>query len=186
MSKISNITKCPWCRSEFLNSTISNCSNCGGTLEYQKVINDIGPKPPLAPRDIPAKFIRRIKYTGNVYTMIGIIFTVPFFWTVIFPIIGIILWKKGLKEANEELIPLKDGIAVKGEITSIEFDRSKTINGKHPLEVTFSFNANGKTLTGQVGNIFDPINNIKQVGDGVWVVYMPEDPNLSSVWPPLK
>lgn len=186
MSQISYITKCPWCRSEFPNSVISNCPNCGGTLEYQKNTNDLGPRPSVAPREIPAKFVRRIKYTGNVYTIIGIVFTVPFFWTVLFPIIGIFLWRKGLREANEELIPLQQGAVVQGEIESVEYDYTKTINGKHPLTINFTFKANGQTHIGNVGNIFDSANKLKKAGDAVWIVYMPENPELSSVWPPMK
>lgn len=186
MTLISYITKCPWCRSEFPNSVLSNCSNCGGTLEYQKNTNELGPRPPIAPREIPAKFVRRIKYTGNVYTMIGMAFTIPFFWTVIFPIIGVFLWKKGLRDANNELTPLKEGTAVQGEIESVEYDYTKTINGRHPLTVSFTFKANGQIHKGNVGNIFDAEHKLKKIGDAVWVVYMPDNPDLSSVWPPLK
>lgn len=184
MPQISHIIKCPWCRSQFTNAVISNCTNCGGPVEFQADTSLLGPKPPMAPRELPKKFVRRIKYFGNVFTMIGMVFTIPFIWSVIFPIIGIFLWRKGIKEANDELIPLEHGNVVQGEIESITMDRSKTMNGQHPFVVNFSFSINGQTHTGNVGNIFDPI--LKRRGDPVWVVYMPEDPNLSSVWPPLK
>ncbi|MBL7910829.1 MAG: hypothetical protein JNJ41_07240 [Bacteroidia bacterium] len=169
-----------------MNTTMANCSNCGGTLEYNLVMGDPGIKPPMSPRELPKKFIRRIKYTGNVMTMIGIAFTIPFFWTVIFPIIGIICWRKGIKEANNELIPLEHGTAILGQITSIERDYTKTINNKSPFVVEFLFEAGGQKHIGNVGNIFDPIDQQKKVGDKVWVVYMPENPALSSLWPPLK
>lgn len=185
MLKNSYIIKCPWCRTEFSNVTLSNCTNCGGTIEYQKNTHELGPKPLIAPRELPAKFVRRIKYTGNVYTMIGVIFTVPFFWSVIFPIIGIFMWRKGLRDANDELIPLQHGSIAQGEITSVEYDHSKTINGKHPLIVNFSFAVGGRTYQGNVGNIFTSINQLKQAGEPVWIVYMPENPDLSSVWPPM-
>lgn len=185
MPQISHIVKCPWCRSQFANAVISNCTNCGGPVEFQKDKSTLGIKPLLAPRELPKKFVRRIKYFGNVYTMIGVIFTVPFIWTVIFPIIGIFLWRKGIKDANDELTPLMYGELTEGQIDSIEMDYSKTINGRHPLEVHFSFDANGQTITGNVGNIFDSVDQLKNPGDPVWVVYMPSDPNLSSVWPPL-
>ncbi len=185
MVQISPITKCPWCKSEFSNSVLPNCSNCGGTLVYQKNTGELGPKPSMAPREIPAKFVRRIKYTGNVYTIIGMVFTIPFVWTVIFPIIGIFLWRKGLKDANDELMPLEHGSVVQGEIESVEFDYSKTINGRHPLTVNFTFEVGGQTYNGNVGNIFESHNKLKKVGDAVWVVYLKENPQLSSVWPPM-
>ncbi len=180
------IIKCVWCRSQFMDTTITNCSNCGGTLEYKVKTGEPGIKPPMAPRELPKKFIRRIKYTGNVMTIIGMAFTIPFFWTVIFPIIGIICWRKGIKEANNELIPLEHGTPVLGQITSIKRDYTKTINNKSPFVVEFLFEFGGQKHTGNVGNIFDDIDQQKQPGDKVWVVYMPENPELSSLWPPLK
>jgi hypothetical protein len=186
MPQISHIVKCPWCRSQFANAVISNCPNCGGPVEFEKDKSSLGKQPPLAPRELPKKFVRRIKYFGNVFTMIGVIFTVPFIWTVIFPIIGIFLWRKGIKDANDELIPLQYGEAIEGEIDSVEMDYSKTINGRHPLVVNFLFEVNGQKYAGNVGNIFDSIDQLKNPGDPVWVVYMPGDPTLSSVWPPLK
>jgi hypothetical protein len=164
----------------------SNCKNCGGILPLINSPNDVGTKPPPAPRELPKKYIRRIKYTGNVMSMIGFVFTVVFFWSIIFPIIGIFIWRKGLREAEEELIPLQSGTPVLGEIETIQRDYSKKMNGRSPLTVTFLFNANGQTHRGSVGNIFDNIDLTKKAGDKVWVVYMPENPQLSSIWPPLK
>ncbi|MES2568086.1 MAG: hypothetical protein V4565_14520 [Bacteroidota bacterium] len=186
MPQISHIINCPWCRSQFANVIISNCPNCGGPVEYQMDTAMLGPKPPMAPRALPAKFVRRTKYYGNVYTMIGMVFTIVFFWSVIFPLIGIFLWRKGIKDANDELVPLEHGSVVQGEIESIEVDHSKHVNGTHPYIVHFLFKVNGQMHSGNVGNIFDPVHKLKRVGDPVWVVYMPHDPDLSSVWPPLK
>ncbi len=180
------IVKCPWCKSQFPNSISSNCDNCGGTLEYQRGTNELGPKPPMAPRLLPKKFIKRVKYTSNVMTILGIVFTIPFFWTIIFPIIGIFLWKKGIKDANNELIPLEQGTATTGEITNIRQNFSIKVNNKSPYVIEFTFEANGKKYAGDVGNIFDLSNVCKEVGDKLWVVYMPEDPSLSSIWPPVS
>jgi hypothetical protein len=91
-----------------------------------------------------------------------------------------------LKEAEEELIPLRSGTPVIGEIESIQMDRSKKLNNRSPFTVTFLFSAGGQTHRGYVGNIFDNIDLTKKPGDKVWVVYMPENPGLSSIWPPLK
>jgi hypothetical protein len=180
-----HITKCPWCRSEFMNISSANCSNCGGTIEYQKNTGDAGPKPSPAPRELPKKFVKRIKYTGNVMTIIGMVFTIPLFPTIIFPIIGIIIWKKGIKEANDELIPLQNGAVVMGEISEIIHDTTKVINNQSPYTVHFLFTVGGNKYSGNVGNIFTRRELLKQPGEKVWVVYMPENPELSSLWPPL-
>lgn len=180
-----HVTKCPWCRSEFRNPDFANCTNCGGTIEYQQNTADAGPKPAPAPRELPKKFVRRIKYTGNVMTLIGMIFTIPLLPTIIFPALGIFIWRKGIKEANDELIPLEHGTVIMGEIVEIVHDRSKTINNQSPYIVHFLFTVGGKKYSGNVGNIFTRPELLKQPGEKVWVVYMPDNPELSSLWPPL-
>jgi len=182
----SYIIKCPWCKSQFLSSVLSNCDNCGGSLEYQRGTNELGPKPPLVPRLLPKKFIKRVKYTNNIMTILGIVFTIPFFWSIIFPIIGIFLWRKGIKDANNELIPLEQGTSTIGEITNIRQDFTKKINNQSPFIIEFTFEAGGQKYSGDVGNIFDRTNLSKAIGDKLWVVYMPENPSLSSIWPPIS
>lgn len=118
--------------------------------------------------------------------MIGIIFTIPFFWSIIFPIIGIFLWKRGIREAKGELLPLENGMYVQGEITAINVDMSKNMNGKNPRIIEFAFTVGGRAYTGDVPNLMDPVHLWKKAGDKIWVVYMPEDPMISSVWPPMK
>ncbi|TGL24194.1 hypothetical protein EHQ46_03475 [Leptospira yanagawae] len=177
--------QCPWCKTKYPNTNSTNCTNCGGTLEYTITSDGMGSEPPIAPRVLPAKFKRRIKYTGNVMTMIGIIFTIPFFWTILFPIIGIFCWRKGLKTANDELLPLEEGKATVGEITDIRKDYTQSLNGESPSIVEFVFEVNGIQHKGNVGNIYDQVHLTKKVGDQLWVVYMPNDPDKSSVWPPL-
>lgn len=182
---MNSIIKCPWCKTYYSNATETNCKNCGGTLEYTKNSNLAGVKPQDAPRILPSKYVRRMKYTGNVTTIIGIVFTIVFCWTIIFPIIGVFLWWRGAKTANEELKPLQYGKPVLGEIESISIDHTKHINGVSPFIVQFLFEINGQKFAGSVGNIFDRVDLTKKKGDSVWVVYMPEDPSLSSIWPPL-
>lgn len=118
--------------------------------------------------------------------MIGIFFTIPFFWSVIFPVIGIILWRKGIREAQDELLPLEQGTPVIGEISAVNIDYSKRINNRNPRTIQFTFNANGRMYAGDVPNVMDPVELWKKPGDKIWVVYMPDNPDISSVWPPLK
>ena len=182
----SYIIKCPWCKSQFSNTVMSNCDNCGGSLEYQRNTSELGPKPPMVPRLLPKKFVKRVKYTNNVMTILGIVFTIPFFWSVIFPIIGIFLWRKGIKDANAELVPLEHGTSTIGVITDVRQDFSKRINDKSPFIIEFTFEVSGQKYVGDVGNIFDRESARKKIGDQLWVVYMPEDPSLSSIWPPIS
>jgi hypothetical protein len=119
-------------------------------------------------------------------TIIGMVLTLAFFWTGIFLILGIFLWRRGIKEAEGELIPLANGVTAKGEIVSIREDQTKSINGRYPKILEFVFNANGYKHVGSVPNIMDPVEQWRKPGDEIWVVYMPHDPDMSSVWPPLK
>lgn len=176
---------CPWCKSQFHNSYASNCANCGGSLPIAEG-NGPGQPPPPAPRVLPKSYIRAVKYTSNVMSILGVVFTIVFCWSVIFPIIGIFLWRKGLRDANNELIPLQHGATVKGEVTAIRVDGSKQINGRNPRILEFVFSANGQRFGGNVPNIMDPIEQWRRPGDQIWVLYMPDNPDLSSVWPPLK
>lgn len=177
---------CPWCKSQFHQPTFSNCTNCGGSLPISESNGGAGQPPPPAPRLLPKAFVRSVKYYNNVNTMIGIIFTIPFFWSIIFPIIGIFLWKRGIREAKGELLPLENGMYVQGEITAINVDMSKNMNGKNPRIIEFAFTVGGRAYTGDVPNLMDPVHLWKKAGDKIWVVYMPEDPMISSVWPPMK
>lgn len=176
---------CPWCKSQFRNSYVSNCANCGGALPIAEG-GGPGDPPPPAPRVLSKAYIKGVKYTSNVYTILGIVFTIPFFWTVIFPIIGIILWRKGIRDAKAELIPLEFGAHTKGEVTAITTDFTKKINGRSPKILQFVFMANGQKHIGSVPNIMDPIEHWKRPGDQIWVVYLQDNPQLSSVWPPMK
>ncbi len=179
------VVKCSWCETVVPESSFINCPNCGGNLSLSNG-SDPGPPPPPTPRFLPKQFVKRIKYSGNVYTILGMIFTIPLFWTIIFPIIGIILWKKGARTANEELNPLMNGIATEGTITNIRQNLSIQINGRSPYVVEFVFDFQGRKVTGDVGNIFDSSVLIKKPGDKVWVVFLYDKPEQSSIWPPMK
>lgn len=176
---------CPWCKSRFHNSHASNCANCGGSLPVGQG-DGPGQPPPPAPRLLPKSYVRAVKYTSNVMTIMGMIFTLVFFWTGIFLILGIFLWRKGIQDAEGELIPLENGVTTKGEVTGVTVDYSKNINGRHPKILEFVFMVNGQRHAGTVPNIMDPIEHWRKPGDQIWVVYMPDNPELSSTWPPLK
>ena len=175
-----NIVRCPWCETEIPNPVITNCPNCGGPLSFSRG-NDPGQRPPNAPREIPKLFIKKIKYSNNVWTILGIAFS----FTLVLTIPGIIFWRKGLRMAQHELNPLMNGTVAHGTITSVRENTSVRINGRSPYVIEFTFDAAGQKMTGNVGNLFDENSREKKPGDKVWVVYMMDDPKQSSIWPPL-
>ncbi len=96
------------------------------------------------------------------------------------------MWRDGLRKAEEELNPLKNGTATPGTITDISDDTSILIDGHYATIISFDFEVDGKNIHGDVGNLFDEESRNKKVGDKIWVVYMPNDVSQSSIWPPMK
>ncbi len=90
-----------------------------------------------------------------------------------------------MKTANDELIPLEQGKATVGEIIDIRKDYTQSLNGQSPTIVEFQFEFGGNQYIGNVGNIYESFHLTKKIGDKLWVVYMQNDPEKSSVWPPL-
>ena len=178
--------KCSWCGSLNTLDQTFKCKNCGGPLSAAEG-EDPGLPPPPAPRILPKKYIKNIKYWKNAQSMIGVIFIFAFFWTLIFPLIGYFVWRSGKRKARNELLPLQQGTPAKGEIIDIYRNTSVSINGRNPWTVEFVFDVKGQKIVGSVENVWERIDVLKQPGDAVWVVYMPENPHeLSSIWPPLR
>ena len=146
---------------------------------------DPGPRPPDVPRTLPRGYENRIRYWKNVYVLIGFFFTIVFFWTIIFPLIGIPLWIVGRKKAKSKLAALRQGNPTRGWITSCEVDTSQTINNRHPWRIVYGF----KLLDGQkssgVAIGWDPINQKRKVGDVMWIVFTEGSPPQSAIWPPI-
>lgn len=183
---------CPWCNTFYpTQPTTINCMNCGGTLP-KGISNDLGEKPNLPPRELPKKFIKKVMLWKNTKALIGFIFmcvgipTIPLFgFGIIFTAIGYFFYKSGKKEGLEKITALQNGIATEGEIVVVSFDTSETINGKHPYVVKYTFTT--KSGQPQIDSVksWDDNNAFLKNGDKIWVVYIPENPQISSPWPPM-
>lgn len=186
--------KCPWCDVGVTDPARQVCRNCGGPLP-PPTVRPVGPAPPppvdpgLAPapppRPIPKQYRNRVLYWGNVHTLIGMIFTLVFFWTIVFPIIGIFLWKHGKKRAERELRALEYGVPVLGQLTGVAQDMSQTINNRHPWIVHYAFMTPRGARQG-TDQGWEPSNVFRRPGDPVWVVYLDDDPDCSAIWPPVR
>jgi hypothetical protein len=183
---------CPWCATYYpARPTTTNCMNCGGILP-KGISNQLGEKPSLPPRALPKKFINQVMLWKNTKAFIGVIFivigipTIPLFgFGLIFTLVGYFLYKSGRKEGFEKITALQNGIAAEGEISEISYDTSETINGKHPYLVKYMFTtASGQPQADSVKS-WDDNNALLKKGDKIWVVYIPENPQISSPWPPM-
>lgn len=182
---------CPWCKTYYaVLPNYANCRNCGGPLP-KPISKNRGEKPDPAPRFLPTKFKNQLLYWKNTFSLVGIIFMIvgtplilAFGFGLIFVIIGYFLYKKGKTTANETIQALEHGSCTEGIIEDIRLDYSQNINGRNPFIISYSFLAGN---TKQIDNIvcWDEQNQLRTISDEIWVVYMPENPSISSPWPPI-
>lgn len=180
--------ECPWCKT--FNKVIdeTNCKNCGGPLPAIPQSNaglDKGKPPGNPPRIIPRVYVRKLKYR-NIHFIIGFFFTVPFFWTILFPIIGILMMRYGLKNAKRKLSALENGVKAEGVLIDIYKDSSQTVNGRHPWKLEYEFKTgSGELIFAEKTGAWNSNNRYRKPNDHLWVVYLKEDPKISAIWPPV-
>ena len=179
---------CGWCTTSTLDVTLTNCPNCGGPLPPVPESNDgvrtlrLPPEPPRAPRKLPDAYRNRLLVWKNVLVIIGGVFTICLGWTVIFALIGAPMLYIGWTRAQGKLKALTLGQAVPGRIVDVDRDISVTINNKNPWKLTYRYTAGGGTREGWVHAWQRPELFPE---DPVWVVWGPDDPETSCLWPPL-
>ena len=147
--------------------------------------NHPGREPPPTPRRLPAGYENRIKYWKNVYVLIGIIFSIAFCWTIIFPIIGIPMWIMGHGRARRTLQALVHGAPTRGRILGVELDRSQSINNRHPWRITYELDLPDGSRRRCHAEAWDRAITAWQPGHVLWIVYDPQDPRTSAIWPPV-
>lgn len=176
--------ECGWCDASNRRDLTDKCVRCGGPLPALPGGNP-GPTPPPAPRMLPADYPGRIRYWKNVEVLIGIVFTIVFCWSVVFPIIGIVLWTRGSRRAEQKLRALRYGHLTRGRITSIEVDMSQHINHQHPWTIAFEFDTPHGPGHGAC-TAWDPFNARRSRGDVLWVAYTSMGENEAAIWPPIR
>ena len=178
------VVHCGWCSSSNQRHLVDHCDNCGGPLMALPG-NDPGPKPPVLPRVLPKGYWMRAMVWGNVLVGIGLIFTIVFCWTLLFPMIGIPLGYFGWRKARRWLDALEKGVPTVGEITEVKLDRSQTSNKQHPWRIDFKFERHdGGTSDGYV-EAWDDVNAQRKPGDRLWIVYVEDRPEAHAIWPPV-
>jgi len=115
------------------------------------------------------------------------VFTIVFCWSILFPLIGIFVWRAGAKQSREWLHALVHGRATRGTLTRIELDRSQHINHKHPWKITYTYELHSGETQEDFVEAWDKVNAMRSPGDVVWVVYGEiENKRTSAIWPPLR
>ena len=183
-TEVSSLVHCTWCGQTNNIATVTNCTTCGGPLPIPPS-KGLVEEPPPAPRILPADYHKK-RLNGDVGVLIGKIFVFAFFWTLIFPIIGYFLWKNGKEKILKKLKALEEGTAVIGKVIDVYKDTSVTMNGRNPWAMEYSFETKtGQTESGTTSS-WDPSISEFSTNDKIWIVYIPKDPSMNSIWPPIK
>jgi hypothetical protein len=204
--------RCTWCRFYYpARPTSGTCNNCGGPLPPPSGL-ERGASPPPAPRTLPSAYRKSVLVGRNVFSILGIVFSsigalmlvvavvvgataghsrgapiaalVNGILTLVWAGIGVPMLLVGLGRGKRKLAALVDGAAVEGEITGVTVNRSVRINGRSPWVIAYGFPAASGPATGRAES-FEPHEGEREAGDKVWVVYLPSDPSVSTIWPPV-
>ncbi len=161
---------------------------------------ELGEPPPPAPRELPKRFARRTLLTGNIAVLVGLgfcivgaIFIIPMLivktWAVLFPLFffigGASMVNLGWKSGKQTLHAFRDGIAVRGSVHSITRDHTTTVNGQHPWKLTYHFPVDDRTQAGTLTSFSSTLSTFR-FGQPLWILYLPEDHEASTLYPPIK
>jgi len=174
---------CPWCGTAY-QVFQPDCSKCGGPIHPPEVVAAAGSAPlapPAAPRPISDSYAFKLMSTdgcsiaGLVLLMMGIIFA-PLGLILT---LGVITAFVGLPFLGLGLVFLAASL---GSITGLQQNYSVQVNGRNPWTIQYQYLANGRPFTGQVTTLSQPGSQL-QPGCQVYVLYMPQDPSISSLYP---
>lgn len=194
---------CPWCASAVVGAP-AQCTVCGGDLPPAP--DTAGPPPPPPPRSIPAEYRRRVTFSKNVFVLIGVAFggfgllfggglsamalafddPIMFIgagFGSIFGVVGVLLLRKGLREARAALRALEHGLSIVGTIREVGEDTTVTINSRHPWKIEYAFEVDGRAWTGRA-SAWEPPS--WTAGQTAHVVYLAEDPAQNTLYPPVR
>lgn len=177
---------CGWCGTHVSDASLTNCRNCGGPLPALPADDgrlELGQPPPAAPRRLPDTYRRRVLFSKNVFVILGVVFTFCLGWTIVFALVGAPLLYVGWTRAQKKLRALTDGHRSGGRIVEVERDGTVQINNRSPWKIVYTYEAAGKEREGWVHAWDRPR---LRPDDAVWVVWGPDDPADSCLWPPVK
>jgi hypothetical protein len=162
---------------------------------------EIGPEPPPPPRRLPPGFATRQRITGNVVSIIGLAFTgvgcvmllamiaAPG-WALCIPgvllFVGVSILNRGIQTANQMLDAFRNGRAVRGKAASVRQDPHTTVNGRHPWEISYSFEAEGHPYEGKVTTYETATANRFYGSPPVWVLVVENRPERNTLYPPIR
>ena len=189
---------CGWCNTHYTNWQ-SKCDSCGGPMPPMPGM-ELGPPPPPAPRELPKGFAFRTRFSGNIATLVGLVFfgvgsilTIAFLFAhplaALFPLFfalgGFGMLRYGLTTAGNTLRAFREGIAVAGRVHSVGLDHTQQVNGKYPYKLLYHFDIGSYTHEGRVIS-FDSTLSQRRQGQPLWVLYVENAPDKNTLYPPVR
>jgi hypothetical protein len=188
---------CGWCQTHY-NQWQSNCSNCGGPLPPPPGM-DAGPEPPPPPRLLPRHFEFRQKWSRNVAVLAALGFMLIsglFLWAAIkakswmalvpglFLLMGLSLFRYGRNTAVATLHAFHNGVSAEGKIAQLSLDTTQSVNGRHPWRLVYHFAVDGQQREGVITS-FNSTLGERSTGQPLWVLYVKDDPEQNTIYPPV-
>lgn len=162
---------------------------------------ELGPPPPEAPRPLPKGFAWRTRVSRNIATLVGfgLLFVaalmlipmlaqglwLPALFPAFFALGGFGMARYGISHANGVLRAFRHGVAERGKVASIGRDFSQSVNGTHPFKLIYHFPVNGHWHEGRLIS-FDSTLGERRPGQPLWVLYLADQPEVSTLYPPVK
>jgi len=110
-------------------------------------------------------------------------------WFALFPVIhlaaGVWMISSVLKQRAKRIRLYRDGQAIVARVQGAGPDRTSSVDRENPFELVWRFELDGNDYHDKMSSLRSALST-HQVGDPVWVVYNPEDPEESAIWPPLS
>lgn len=190
---------CGWCGTHY-QTWKSQCASCGGPMPPPPGM-DAGPEPPPPPRRLPEGFALRVRVTHNVSFIIGLVislscglitaaFAAAKTWAALLPGVfllgGLFLTWHGIKHASRVLDAFRNGRAIKGKIASVREDKTTKMNGRHPWDILYTFEAEGHHHDGKISTFEAATANRFYGSPPVWVLVVDGLPERSTLYPPVK
>ena len=203
---------CPWCGTNYL-AFQSNCKNCGGPLPAPATAaaealigrDDSLPVPPPAPRPVADSYAWRLMLAdgwavvGLVFILLGAIFALvglALTLAIITAVVGLPFLGLGLaflagggaaassryQAARQTVLVLREGQAAEGTIMGVQQNVNVRVNGQNPWMISYQYRAGGQAYEGKVTTLNVPGENL-QAGRAARVLYLPQSPQASSLYP---
>lgn len=200
---------CPWCGTNYT-SFQPNCDNCGGSLPLPPEVVPAASSvslatPPPPPRDVPRQAVWHIlssdgwAISGLVFSLLGLVFAVvgiPLTVSLVAAFVGlpfgalgllflcggmaILVWRYQMAHGTVEV--LREGEATVGEIISVTQNYHVRVNGRYPWTVEYDYEVGGRLYADKVTTLSRP-DLSQQPGSPVYVLYMGDDPEQSTIYP---